>query len=120
MASGMAVAKSSMEFGPTVVRAIFCNWLVCLAIFCASQARDMMGKYIGVFLPISAFVIIGFEHSIANMFLIPAGLLAGAPVTVMKTISKNFVPVTIGNIIAGALLIGGGFSWQFGKLGEGK
>jgi formate transporter len=120
MASGMAVAKTGMEFGPTVVRAIFCNWLVCLAVFCASQAKDMMGKYIGIFLPISAFVIIGFEHSVANMFLIPAGLLAGAPVTVMKTISNNFVPVTCGNIIAGALVIGGGFSWQFGKLGEGK
>jgi hypothetical protein len=47
-------------------------------------------------------------------------LLAGAPVTVMKTISNNFVPVTCGNIIAGALVIGGGFSWQFGEARRGK
>ncbi len=120
MASGMAVAKTSMEFGPIVVRAIVCNWLVCLAIFLASQARDMTGKYIGVFLPISAFVSIGFEHSVANMFLLCAGVLAGAPVTVMKAIVRNLLPVTLGNAIAGAVIVGAGFSWQYGKLGEGK
>lgn len=120
MASGMAVAKTSMEFGPIVVRAICCNWLVCLAVFCASQAKDMMGRYIGILLPISAFVSIGFEHSVANMFLLPAGLLAGAPVSVITAIVRNLLPVTLGNAIAGALVVGGGFSWQFGKLGEGK
>lgn len=120
MASGMAVAKTSMEFGPIIVRSIFCNWLVCMAVFLSSQARDLTGKYIGILLPISAFVSIGFEHSIANMFLLAAGLFAGAPVTVMNAIVRNLLPVTLGNAIAGALVVGGGFSWQFGKLGEGK
>jgi formate/nitrite transporter FocA (FNT family) len=54
------------------------------------------------------------------MFLLPAGLLAGAPVSAMTTIVKNFLPVTLGNAIAGVLMVGAGFSWQFGKLGEGK
>jgi formate/nitrite transporter len=120
MAANTAIAKTSMQFGPLVVRAILCNWLVCLAVFCAAQAKDMMGKYIGILLPISAFVAIGFEHSVANMFLLPAGLLAGAPVRVVTTIVKNFLPVTLGNAIAGVLMVGAGFSWQFGRLGEGK
>jgi formate/nitrite transporter len=120
MAAKMVVSKTSGEFGPTLAKGILCNWLVCLAVFCAAQAKDIAGKYIGMILPISAFVAIGFEHSVANMFLLPAGMLSKADVDIKTILLKNLLPVTLGNTLAGALLVGAGFSWQFGKLGEGK
>ena len=61
------------------------------------------------------FVGIGFEHSVANMFLLPAGLLAGAPMTYAQTVWQNLLPVTFGNLIAGAVIIAGGFYYQFGS-----
>ena len=61
---------------------------------------------------------IGLEHSVANMFLIPIGLLSGAKLSVFETIIKNFIPATLGNAIAGALVVAASYSYQFGKLGE--
>ena len=72
---------------------------------------------VGAWFPVSAFVMIGFEHSIANLFLLPLGLAAGADATVMDTITKNIIPVTIGNIIAGAVVFGGSYSYLYGALG---
>jgi len=121
MAAGMVASKTAGAFLPTLVKGILCNWLVCMGVFLATQARDVPGKYIGMFLPISAFVSIGFEHSVANMFLLPAGMLCNGGAVALSTIlMKNMLPVTIGNIIAGALVVAGGMSWQFGRLGEGK
>ena len=74
-----ATGKCTAGFGAQVVKGIFANWLVCLAVFLATSASDMTGKMVGIWFPISAFVAMGMEHSVANMFLIPAGILAGAP-----------------------------------------
>ena len=63
------------------------------------------------------FVGIGLEHSVANMFLLPLGIVSGADVSVAETVVKNFIPVTIGNAIAGAIIVAAGYSYQFGKLG---
>lgn len=104
--------------GPTVVRAIFCNWLVCLAILFGNCASDMAGRMVGIWFPISTFVAIGFEHSVANLFLLPLGLLAGGSVAPSTIIWKNLVPVFIGNAIAGAVIMALGFSFQFGRLGK--
>jgi len=120
LAVGTVVKKCSMGFGPTFVKAVMCNWLVCLAVFLATQAQDLAGKMVGIWFPISTFVAIGFEHSVANLFLLPLGLLAAAPLTIGQVLVKNLIPVTLGNAFAGAVLIGAGFSFAFGKLGEGK
>jgi formate/nitrite transporter len=120
MAMATVTKKCSMSFGQAFVKAILCNWLVCLAVFLATQAQDMTGKMIGIWFPISTFVAIGFEHSVANLFLLPLGLLAGADVTLGATIMKNLVPVTLGNAFAGAVLIGVVFSYLYGSLGKGK
>jgi len=120
LAAATVVKKCSMGFFPTFVKAVMCNWLVCLAVFLATQAQDMAGKMVGIWFPISTFVAIGFEHSVANLFLLPLGLLAAAPLTLGQTLLKNLIPVTLGNAFAGAVIIGAGFSFAFGKLGEGK
>jgi len=119
LATSTTVKKCSSAFGPTVVKAIMCNWLVCMAVFLAGAANDMTGRYVGIWFPISTFVSIGLEHSVANMFLLPMGLLANAPLSLSDVLLKNLLPVTIGNAIAGALVVGAGYSFAFGKLGAG-
>jgi len=116
-AAALGPAKCGGGFGRQLVKGILCNYLVCMAIFLATQARDMMGKYIGIAVPISTFVATGYEHSVANLFLLPAAILAGSSLTVGEAIVKNLIPVTIGNAIAGALLIGASFSYSYGALG---
>jgi formate/nitrite transporter len=124
MAAATVMKKCSMGFGPTFVKAVLCNWLVCLAVFLATQAQGMTGKMVGIWFPISTFVAIGFEHSVANMFLLPLGLLAGAKIGLGATIVKNLIPVTLGNAFAGAVIVAAGFSYLHGSLGaaegEGK
>ena len=61
---------------------------------------------------------VGLEHSVANMFLLPLGLLGGAKLSIADTIVKNMVPATIGNAIAGAVVVAASYSFQFGKLGN--
>ncbi|CAE8689701.1 unnamed protein product [Polarella glacialis] len=119
LAVKMTMKKCHYTFGQTLVKAIMCNWLVCMAVWLATSAQGLAGKMVGIWFPISMFVAIGFEHSVANFFMLPAGLLAGAPLSVADVIFKNLIPVTIGNTIAGALIIGCGFSFAFGTLGQG-
>jgi formate/nitrite transporter len=118
-AGAMAIAtvakKCGDTLGQTIVKAILCNWLVCMAVYLCTQAKDLTGKMVGIWFPISMFVAIGFEHSVANMFLLNAGLLAGSPITFMTTLVKNLIPVSFGNLLAGVFIIAGGFYFQFGN-----
>jgi formate/nitrite transporter len=120
LAIATVVKKMGGTVGQKIVKAIMCNWLVCMAVFLCGAANDMLGKYIGIWLPISAFVTIGLEHSVANMFLLPAGVLSGADYTIAKTFLKNLLPVTFGNAIAGVVLVAAGYSYAFGALGKKK
>lgn len=101
----LAHAKTSHPFGVTVIRGILCNWLVCLAVWQANAAKDIFGKFIGVWLPISGFVAMGFEHCIANMFMIPLSMKLGSGISVSTFIARNLVPATIGNIVGGGFFV---------------
>ena len=120
-ASAVAIAygKVNLTFVEALVRAIGCNWLVCLAVWMALAARQTVGKIFAIYFPIMAFVAIGFEHVVANMYFIPAGIFlhgwAGiaapaafdpASLSWGSFLWKNMVPVTIGNIIGGAVFVG--------------
>lgn len=118
LAAKTLVAKTSAELGPVLIKAVFCNWLVCLAVVLSTQAKDMGGKYIAIWLPVSTFVSIGFEHSVANMFLLPAGLMSQDSITLWTALNKNLIPVTLGNALSGSLLVGATFSYLFGTLGK--
>lgn len=109
-----------MTLSPTIAlgRAVLANWLVCMAIFLATEANDFGGKYLGIWSCIPMFVTIGLEHSVANAFFLPLGMLYGADVTPMQIVTKNLLIVALGNFIGGGLLHAGGLSYQFGKLGE--
>jgi formate/nitrite transporter len=115
----VAYTKVNLGFGEALVRGIGCNWLVCLAVWMALAARQTIGKIFAIFFPIMAFVAIGFEHCVANMYFIPVGLFlipgAGlqAPagfdpqsLTWLSFLWNNLVPVTIGNTIGGAVFVG--------------
>lgn len=114
----IANTKVGLTFTETLTRGILCNWLVCLAIWMAAASRDITGKILVIFFPIMAFVALGFEHSVANMYFIPLGLfLKSTNIFVGPTLNlseltwdaffiKNLLPVTIGNIIGGAIFVG--------------
>ncbi|CAE7234114.1 yrhG [Symbiodinium sp. CCMP2592] len=120
MAIEAVLSRCSSSFGQTLVKGVMCNWLLCAAIWLSTMAKGLSGKMVGIWFPISMFVGIGFEHSITNIFLLSSGLSAGAPATAAEVIMKNLVPATIGNALAGALIVGAGMSYAFGRLGRAK
>lgn len=117
MVAGMAAKKCAGALLPTLIKAVLCNWLVSLAIFLASSCADMPGKTMAIWMCIPTFVTIGLEHSVANMFFLPLGKMAGADVSVMDMLMKNLLIVTLGNFIGGGIVLAGGMSFQFGALG---
>ena len=113
--AGVAVAKTSLPFMKAFVRGILCNWLVCMAVYLASFAKDVMGKMVAIWFLISSFVALGLEHSVANMFIIPLGIFSGAAVSWKAFFLNNLLPVTLGNIVGGAVAVAAVFSWAYGK-----
>eukprot|EP00312_Isochrysidales_sp_CCMP1244_P008230 CAMPEP_0196679268 /NCGR_PEP_ID=MMETSP1090-20130531/6952_1 /TAXON_ID=37098 /ORGANISM="Isochrysis sp, Strain CCMP1244" /LENGTH=296 /DNA_ID=CAMNT_0042017489 /DNA_START=27 /DNA_END=917 /DNA_ORIENTATION=- len=114
-AAKVAVAKTSGAFLPTLLKGVLCNWLVCMAVYLASFAKDAAGKMVIIWFIISSFVAMGLEHSVANMFLIPLGILSGADVSWKAFLLKNLLPVTLGNIVGGAVCVGAAFCSVFGS-----
>jgi len=104
-AIGIATKKVAISFGPAVIRGILCNIIVVLAVWMATGARDVIGKIFSCWFPIMLFVLCGYEHSVANMYFIPLGMFLGAPVTWGQVWMNNLIPVTIGNLIGGALIV---------------
>lgn len=100
----IAEGKASLDVMTLIGRGILCNILVVLAVWMATSAQDVVSKLFACWFPIMLFVLCGFEHSVANMYFIPAGMLLGAKVT-MGQLVKNLVCVTIGNLLGGAVII---------------
>ena len=111
----IAIGKTSHTFLVTFIKGIGANWLVCLAIWQGMSAKDTVGKIFAIWLPVMAFVAIGFEHSIANMYFIPLAIFEGADITWTTFIFKNLIPATLGNIVGGALFVGLPYGYLFGK-----
>jgi formate/nitrite transporter len=118
----LAAAKCALSFPAGLVSGIFCNILVCVGVLCGLSAKDTAGRVLGAFVPVSLFVVCGFEHSVANMYYIPAGLFAlrvpayaaavsaaGLDVSALtwgRFLWGNLLPVTLGNIIGGLAVAG--------------
>ena len=126
---GMTIKIASYKVGLTFMQAfylgIMCNWLVCLAVWMCYGAKDMTGKLLAIFFPIWLFITSGFEHSVANMYYIPAGIMAkgtkawaDSAITLGVTpeklinlnwgsfVTNNLIPVTLGNIVGGGIFVG--------------
>ncbi|MAF46849.1 MAG: formate/nitrite transporter family protein [Rhodospirillales bacterium] len=101
----IAEAKVALPFAEAFFRGILCNALVCLAVWLCFATHTVSGKILAIIFPISAFVALGFEHSVANMYLIPVGYLAGADGVTIVGFIGNLVPVTLGNIVGGSAFV---------------
>lgn len=107
-----ATSKVSADFLHAFVSGIGCNWLVCLAVWLSYASREMSGKILGIWFPIMAFVAIGFQHVVANMFLIPAAIFAGY--LSWGQLAENLVAVFLGNAVGGAIFVGLAYYVSFG------
>lgn len=105
--SAVAIADAKLALGPAEAffRGILCNVLVCLAVWLSFATTDVAGRILAIIFPIAAFVALGFEHSVANMYILPVGdLAAGRPIDAVGLIA-NLVPVTLGNLVGGGVLV---------------
>lgn len=101
-----AEAKINQDFLMVFVKGIGANWLVCLGMFMGYSAKDISGKCIAIWIPVMLFVTLGYEHSIANMFFIPAAIYSGLDISWSSFVIQNLIPATLGNLIGGALFVG--------------
>lgn len=106
---GLATSKVQQDWSIIFIKGIGANWLVCLAMFLGFIAKDVIGKIFLIWIPVMMFVTLGYEHSIANMFFIPAAIYSGAEVSWYEFVFKNLIPATLGNFIGGAILVGTAF-----------
>lgn len=127
----IAAGKTTLAFWPAFWLGVLCNWLVCLAVWMASGARGTAGKLLAIFFPVWLFVTSGFEHCIANMYYVPAGILSkgnelfvrlsGLSQTSLDGLNwqnflvGNLVPVTLGNIVGGSLFVGMVYWYAYGR-----
>ncbi|MEL4106318.1 formate/nitrite transporter family protein [Oscillospiraceae bacterium WX1] len=131
-----AVTKVNLTFSDAFIRGILCNFLVCIAVWMSMAAKDVAGKIAGLFFPIMFFVLCGYEHSVANMYFISAGLFANGTGAFADAVAKidpsklanlswygffikNLLPVTLGNIVGGSVLVGLGY-WGVYLSGDKK
>lgn len=115
----LSAAKLDHDLLETFTRGIGANFLVCIAAWQAYSAKDTIGKMAGIWFPVMGFVALGMEHSIANMFFIPAALFSGLDATWGEFLVGNLVPATLGNIVGGALFIGLAYAWIYPRGGPG-
>jgi formate/nitrite transporter len=105
--SRLAETKIALPFSEAFFRGVLCNVLVCLAVWLCFAAHDVASKVLAIIFPISAFVALGFEHSVANMYFVPVAWLAGAESVTLAGFVRNLVPVTLGNVVGGGLFVAG-------------
>ena len=123
-AVAIAEVKISMSFTDALIRGILCNMLVCIAVWMAYSSKSTSGKIAALFFPVMLFVLLGFEHSVANMYYIPTGIMCSNEYGINtgnldwgSFFVSNLIPVTIGNIIGGAVI---GFGYWFAYLNTSK
>jgi formate/nitrite transporter len=98
------------------VKAILCNWMVCLGVVMAMTSHSTVGKIVAMWLPVITFFAQGFEHSVVNMFMIPTGMLLGAKVSFSDWWLWNQIPVTLGNLVGGFVFTGLFLYWTYRPL----
>src|SRR4051794_20806147 len=114
--AAIATAKGQTETDWQIfLRAVGCNWLVCLAVWMALAADDIGGKVLAIFFPIMAFVAMGFDHVVANMFFIPCAIFAHVPGIGWDDAIKNWVFAFLGNLVGAAVFVSGAYYYLYGR-----
>ena len=112
IATGKAVTETDWQI---FLRAVACNWLVCLAVWMALAAEDIAGKVLAIFFPILAFVAIGFDHVVANMFFLPAAIFAHVDGITWGETLKNWVFAFLGNFVGAGVFVAGFYFYLYGR-----
>src|SRR5215203_2331565 len=102
------------------LRAVGCNWLVCLAVWMALSATDIAGKILAIFFPIMAFVAMGFDHVVANMFFLPAAIFAGVDGITWWDAIHNWMFAFLGNLVGAGVFVAGSYYYLYGRDEEPK
>ncbi|KAF6794645.1 formate nitrite [Colletotrichum sojae] len=110
-----AEGRVNIDWGYNFTRGIGCNWLVGLALYLSMSGKDNLSKIVGIWLPVWTFVTLGYQHSVANFFLVPIGMFYGTNFGVGKFIYQSIIPVTLGNIVGGAGLVGAPLWFMYGR-----
>lgn len=110
IAKGKAVTETHTQ---QFLRAIGCNWLVCLAVWLGLAAEDVAGKILGIFFPILAFVAIGFDHVVANMFFLPLAMFAHVPGITGAKVIENLIFAYLGNLVGAAVFVAGAYYYLY-------
>lgn len=105
LALSIATGKTTYSFVQVFLKGIYANILVVLAVWIAYGAQDFVSKIVGMWFPVMTFVMLGFEHSIANMFFLPLAKYIGYDISWLQILTKNLIPATLGNIVGGAVII---------------
>lgn len=111
----LSYVKVNQDFITVFMKGIGANWLVCLGAWMGYSGRSTVSKCFGIWVPVMVFVTLGYEHSIANMFFIPAAIYSGADIAWMQFIVDNLIPATLGNIVGGAGLVGSVYWYVYMK-----
>src|SRR3712207_3670281 len=114
IAVGKGVTETEWEI---FLRAMGCNWLVCLAVWLAFAAEDVAGKIMGIFFPIMAFVAMGFDHVVANMFFLPAAIFAGLDITWWDAV-HNWIFAFLGNLVGAVIFVAGAYWYLYARPEE--
>lgn len=111
----IAESKVHMDFGRAFISAIACNWMVCMGIWFYFGSKYNSGRILGMWFPVMIFVLIGLQHFVANMFIIPAGIWAGANVT-WSEFFLNMIPVFLGNVTGGIIFVSASYLFAYKHL----
>ncbi|WP_299959000.1 formate/nitrite transporter family protein [uncultured Modestobacter sp.] len=112
ISEGKALGESAWQ---TFLRAVGCNWLVCLAVWMSLAAKEVSGKILAIFFPIMAFVAMGFDHVVANMFFLPAAIFAGVPDIGWGDVGLNWLLAGAGNLVGAVIFVATSYWYLFLK-----
>jgi len=117
----IALKKANQPWAHIFLKGIGANFMVCVGVWQATCAEEVAGKILALWFPISAFVMMGFDHVVANQFLIPAGMMYGADISISHLLFKALLPASLGNIVGGGLCVGAVYWYVYDTMtGEKK
>eukprot|EP00934_Nitzschia_sp_Nitz4_P004688 Nitzschia sp. Nitz4//scaffold63_size106090//95818//96738//NITZ4_004415-RA/size106090-processed-gene-0.135-mRNA-1//1//CDS//3329556050//4678//frame0 len=119
-AIAVALKKAKAPWMHIFLKGIGANFLVCVGVWQATTAEEVAGKVLALWFPISAFVIMGFEHCIANQFLIPLGMMYGADISISELLLQALLPATLGNAVGGGILVGAVYWYVYDSMASSK
>lgn len=108
--------KAYIGWGQAYIRGFLCNWLVCLAVWQSVAALDVASLIASVFFPVMAFVVTGYDHLVANMFIIPFGMRLGSAVTIRRYVLHRLIPTFLGNFSSSVIMVAFTYSMCYGSL----